>query len=102
MPNIQAKSLKITVVLDAASLLTVACPEGGSARTVLNIRTPDRSVSADIASKAIRKAQAMLDEHGTDAVVCLIQGRLAAGDRIAEAGLVAQVKAPKVPAEAAA
>jgi hypothetical protein len=71
------------------------CPEGGSARTVLNIRLPDRSVSADLASKSIRKAQAAIDEHGADGVACIIQGKLVAGDRIAEAGLVAQVKAPK-------
>ena len=61
----------------------------------------DREVTADIAAKAIRKAQATIAESGPDQTVCFVQGKLVAGDILAEAGLVAQVKTPK-PAAAVA
>jgi hypothetical protein len=41
----------------------------------------------------VRKAVKTLTESGADNVVLLIQGTLTAGNRIEEAGLVANVKA---------
>lgn len=62
----------------------------------LNIRTADgRTVSADVAAKAVRKAQAVIAEHGTDGVAALLQGKLGRGDVLLEAGRVAQAKVPK-------
>ncbi len=52
-----------------------------------------RTVTADVATKAVRKAMKVLGEHGSENVVLLVQGVLAAGDKIEECGLVAQVKA---------
>jgi hypothetical protein len=55
----------------------------------LHIRLPDRKLSADIAAKSLRKAQAAIREAGADNVTLILQGCLVAGDIIAEAGLSA-------------
>ena len=98
MPTVTARSLKVTVVIeiDATSLLAIAVAESGPARTVLTIRTPDRTVTADLASKSIRRAQAEIHEHGPDGCTALVQGKLGAGDCILEASLVVQPKMAKV------
>ena len=100
MPTVNARTLKVTVVLDAVSLLAISAPENGPARTVLNIWLSDRSVAADLASKSVRKAIAAVQEYGPDGCAAIIQGKLIAGDRIIEAGLVVQQKAPRVAAAA--
>jgi hypothetical protein len=43
----------------------------------------------------------MLQEHGPDAVGCIIQGKLLADDHLGDAGLVCQVKLPKPVPDAA-
>jgi hypothetical protein len=106
MPTtISARALKVTAVLDPTELAMLAVPDGRP-RITLHVRTPDRTVTADLASKSVRKAQAAIAEHGPEAIALILQGKLAAApgaDQIAEAGLVAQLKAPKpVPLEAAA
>ena len=101
MPTVTARSLKVTVVLDPASLLVVPVRDGQQ-RTVLNVRLPDRTVSADVATKSVRKAIAAITEYGPDGCAAIIQGRLAAGDIIVEAGLVVQQKVVKVAAQVAA
>jgi hypothetical protein len=35
MPTVTARAIEVTIIRDAASVQTVACPEGGAARTVL-------------------------------------------------------------------
>jgi hypothetical protein len=95
MAIVTAKSLKVTVVLDPASVQTIAAPEGGAARTMLNVRLPDRTLTVDLASKAIRKAQAVIDEHGVDGTAVILQGKLLAGDVLAECGILAQPKGKK-------
>jgi hypothetical protein len=50
----------------------------------------------------VRRAIAMVREHGPEAVAAIVQGRLS-GNQIAEAGLSVQPKGPKpAPAETAA
>jgi hypothetical protein len=61
----------------------------------LRIRLPDRTVTAEIATKSLRKAQTAIRDAGADNIALLLQGRLVAGDVIAEAGLSAQPKTPK-------
>jgi len=95
MPIVTAKALKATLVLDPISVLNIAVPEGGASRTMLNVRLPDRTLTVDLASKAIRKAQAVIDECGVEAIAVLLQGRLAAGDVLVECGIVAQPKGKK-------
>jgi hypothetical protein len=58
---------------------------------ILRILLPDRKLSADIAAKSLRKAQAAIREAGADAVALV----LVEGDVIAEAGLSAQPKTAK-------
>jgi hypothetical protein len=89
-----ATRLKVTCVLNTAELLAVPAPDGVS-RVNLHIQLPDRTVTADIATKSLRKAQVAVRELGADNVALLLQGRLVAGDVIDEAGLSAQPKAPK-------
>jgi hypothetical protein len=69
---------------------------------MLTVRLPDRTITTDLASKSIRKAQAIIDEHGVDGTACILQGRLLAGDVLAECGLVAQPKKKPEPVAAAA
>lgn len=102
MPRLNSQALKVTCALDPNEI--VAIPDIGTARTVLHIQVAGFGAAvADIAAKSLRRAQATISEHGTDAVACVLQGKLVAGGKITEAGLVAQLRAPKpVEAEAAA
>jgi hypothetical protein len=95
------RSIKVVVPLDPQSVLAVECPESGPSRTHLTVRIGEQTLRAEIASKAVRKAQGVLRQADTFA---MLLGKLV-GSRIEECGLVAQVKAPKpepVPAEVAA
>ena len=80
--------------VNAADLNAITAP-AGKPRVRLRIRLPDRTVTADIAAKSLRKAQTAIREAGADSIALLLQGRLIAGDVIAEAGLSAQPKAAK-------
>ena len=69
---------------------------------MLTIRLPNGTVTADLAAKSVRRAIAMVREHGPEAVAAIVQGRLS-GSQIAEAGLSVQPKGQKAEqAEAAA
>jgi hypothetical protein len=83
--TITAQRLKITTTLDAAELATVPAPEGKQ-RVTRRIKLPERTLSAEVASKSLRKAQKQVREAGAENIVLLLQGRLTAGDVIAEAG----------------
>jgi len=61
----------------------------------LRVHLPDRAVTADIAAKSLRRAQTAIREACGDNIVLLLQGRLAAGDVITEAGLLALPKTAK-------
>ena len=95
------RALKCTLVLNADEITAIG--DQGSPRVLLTIAAADYGpVSADIAAKSVRKAQALIAEHGADGVTCVLQGKLVSGGKISEAGLVAQVKQPKPAAETAA
>jgi hypothetical protein len=99
-PILNARALKVTVVLDPAEVALIEAPDG-KPRVVIDIRLPDRRVTVDVAAKAVRRALAVIAEHGPDAVSVIIQGKLV-GDTITEAGIVAQPKVrPAAAAEAA-
>jgi hypothetical protein len=74
-----------------SELLGVTAPSGVP-RVTLRIQLPDRTVTAEIAVKSLRKAQAAIREIGGDNLVLVPQGRLVADDRIDEAGLAAQAE----------
>ena len=58
----------------------------------MRIRLPHRTITAEIAAKSLRKAQTAIREAGADNIALVLQGHLAVGDAIAEAGLAAQPK----------
>ena len=80
-------------MLDPAELVALADPT--TSRITLRVQVDGRVVSAEIAGKSLRKAKAAIAEHGAANVATIVQGKLVAGDVVVEAGLVAQLKAPK-------
>src|SRR3954463_8880162 len=108
MPNLTARSLKATFVLEPAQLAELEVRDGVP-RVELRIEVaPDgtigqgRTVTTDIAAKSARKALATIREHGPDGVMAILQGKLGGGDVLLEAGLVVQPKVPKPAQQAAA
>lgn len=93
--TLTASRLKVTTTLDAAELLAITAPDG-KPRITLRIRLPDRTVTAGIAARSLRKAQTAIRDAGADNIALVLQGHLVA-DTIAEAGLAAQQKAAKPP-----
>lgn len=90
-----AKALKVTLVLDPAPLVGITVPDGVPRQT-LAVLVDGRRVTAELASKSLRRAIAGITEHGIDGVACVLQGKLApSGNAIVEAGLSALPKAPK-------
>jgi hypothetical protein len=57
-----------------------------------------RHLRTTFAAKSVRKCLATLQGSGPENVSVIVQGKLTRDDTIAEAGLVAQVRAPR-PAE---
>src|SRR4051794_18140083 len=100
MPNLTARSLKATLVLEPAQLAELVVRDGVP-RVELRIEVDGRTVTADIAAKSARKALDALREHGPDGVMAILQGKLGKGDVLLEAGLVVQPKVPKPVKQAA-
>ena len=89
-----ARSLKTTLVLDAASFAGLKVPDG-QPKVAIEVKVGDRKVTASVNAKSVRKVAATIAEHGPDMVAVILQGLLAPDNTLAEAGLVAQVKQPK-------
>jgi hypothetical protein len=93
-----ARKLKVTMMIDAAPFAALrAIPDSAPSRTELIVAVAGRTVTADIATKSVRKAVKTLTENGADKVVLIIQGVLSSNDRIEDAGISAQIKAPAEP-----
>jgi hypothetical protein len=91
--TLSARALKITIPLDAMEVR--ALPDlGNQARCQLAIACDGKIYTADIATKALRKAKSTISANGVENVFCMAQGKLK-GNEIVECGLVAQVKTPK-------
>jgi hypothetical protein len=88
---LRVSRLKVSTALDPAELIAIAAPADRS-RVSLRIRGPDRIITAEIAAKSLRRAQTAIRVAGTGNITVMLQGVLAAGDVIAEAGLSAQPK----------
>ena len=54
-----------------------------------------RTVKGDLNPKSVRKAIATIREHGAEAVAVVLQGNLAPGDVLDQAGISAQLKGPR-------
>jgi hypothetical protein len=97
-PVLTVRNLKVTVVLQPGEVAAFPEPPPGTPRVTLQMCVSDgRIVTTDIAAKSLRKVKATIAEYGVDAVAVVVQGKLAAGGVIAEAGLVVQPKVPKPP-----
>ncbi len=100
MPRLNAHGLKCILVLFPDEV--VALGDVPTPRVTLTIEAAGYGpVHADIAAKSLRKCQAVIAENGSENVATILQGKLASGGQILEAGLMAQIKQPK-PVEAAA
>ena len=97
--TLAARALKVTVPLDVAEVAALPDP-GGQARSQLAITCEGKIYTADIATKALRKAKATIAASGAENVFVMVQGKLR-NNEIIECGLVAQVKTPKPAGEAA-
>jgi hypothetical protein len=95
MPTLTTRAIKATLLLEPTEIEALALVDG-MPRVQLNIRNADgRTVTAEVAAKAVRKAQAAIAEHGVAGVAAFVQGKLGNGDVLLEAGLVAQPKVPR-------
>jgi hypothetical protein len=92
--NLDAGALKVTLVLDAAQLAEVTLPDGAGPQK-FRITVGERRVTGRLNAKGLRKATALIAEHGVEKVAVIVQGKLEAGDEITEAGLMATVKGPR-------
>ena len=81
-------------------MAALPAPDGQS-RSRLAITCDGKIYSADIATKALRKAKATIAASGAENVFVMVQGKLR-NNEIIECGLVAQVKTPKPAAASAA
>jgi hypothetical protein len=93
--TVTARSLKVTVVLDPIEVLHLGYPPGP--RTALHIDVAGRVVSADLNSKTLRKVITTIQDSREVGCAVILQGKLV-GERIEEAGLVAQPKVAKAQA----
>ena len=91
--TLTAARLKVSLTLNAAELLAVPAP-AGQPRITLRIRLPGRILTAEIATKSLRRAQTAIREVGADNIALVLQGHLII-DAIVEAGLAAQPKTAK-------
>jgi hypothetical protein len=104
MPQLTARSIKVTLVLDAAEVADVLQQTVAVADTPVPfaINVEGRRLRCNFAAKSVRNCLVTLHEHGPANVAVSVQGKLMRDDTIAEAGLVAQVKVPKPEPMAAA
>src|SRR5215472_12666940 len=89
--TLTARSIKVTVPLNAAEVAALEAPEGGPSRIRLTITVEGGALRAEVAAKAVRKAQKTIAENSPDAIFCQLIGKLVKNE-IVECGLVAQVK----------
>jgi hypothetical protein len=90
---LSATKLKITCALKPEELLPIPAVNGQQ-RTTLRIKLPDRTLTAEVATKSLRRAQTQIEELGAENVALILQGVLVAGDVVGDAGLAAQPRGP--------
>ncbi len=95
--ELTGRALKVTIVLDPAEIAALAAPDG-QPRVVLRVNVGGRVVTAEVTSKSLRKAIAVVRETGADGCFALLQGKLGPDDAVLECGILAQVKTTKVAA----
>jgi hypothetical protein len=92
--DLSVRSIKVTMVVEAAAVLAIPTPDG-VARCPIRIVSPGRMLEATVNAKSVRRATTAIRAAGTEAVVCLIQAKLGAGDSLEDTGLSVQAKGPR-------
>jgi hypothetical protein len=92
-----AKSAKVTLVLDPASISRVNSE--GKKQTKLTVTVGAMKFEAMVNSKSYRKALVSIDEYGIDGCHAILQATMIAFGKLDSAGLAVQPKAPKAVAE---
>lgn len=87
---LSAKTLKVSLSLDPALVCTIPPPQGKSATLVIAVG--GRQVRASVNAKSLRKTIATIGTHGPVNCVVILQGKLAAGDTLGEAGMAVTIK----------
>lgn len=87
---LSAKSLKATLVLAPDQVAALPPPQAKTVPVVIAVG--GRQIRASFNAKSLRKSIATIVTHGADNVVAVVQGRLEAGDVLAEAGMAVTVK----------
>ena len=90
--TLNAKSLKATLVLAPAEVLSLSAPDG-KPRCIVRVNVDGRIVIADLNAKSLRKAIATIRANGPEACAVVLQGKLQPDNTLAEAGLTIQLKA---------
>jgi hypothetical protein len=93
MPAVAARTIKLAITLEPADVLQIPVIDG-QPRVQLQIAYNGHVLQADLAAKSVRQAQATIPEAGVDYVFTGLQGKLGRGFEVAEAGIIAQLKAP--------
>jgi ribosomal protein S3 len=93
--TLHAKSLKVSLVLDAAEVVAQA-PRAAvpASRVGFRIEVSGLSLTASLNAKSVRRAIATIHESGAEMVAVVLSGRLS-GDAIEDAGVSALPKGPK-------
>lgn len=88
---VNGRACKVTIPLELAALPPVKLLH--RRRTALRIRLPGGTMFAEVATKSLRRAVAAIAEHGADAVVVFVEGKLSPGNIVQGAGLITRPKA---------
>ena len=94
-----AKGLKVTMVIDPASIPNVDSTGIKKVTLTIQIANSDIQVTTDINAKSYRKALSSIEEYGVDGCNVIIQGSMRQYGVIDDAGLVVQPKKAATPSE---
>ena len=100
MPALTARSIKATLVLNAAEVAALPTP-AGQVKSTVQIAVGDRLVSADLNTKSLRKCVTTIRESGPDHVAVVLQGKLETGDILVDAGITVTPRIAKAAPAAA-
>jgi sRNA-binding protein len=87
-----AKGLKVTMVLDPASIPNIDSTGMKKVTLTINVANTDIQVTTEINAKSYRKTLSSIEEYGVDGCNAILQGAMRQYGTIEDAGLVVQPK----------
>jgi hypothetical protein len=87
-----AKGLKVTMVLDPASIPNIDSTGLKKVNLTINVANTDIQLTTEINAKSYRKALSSIEEYGVDGCNAIIQGAMKQYGVVDDAGLVVQPK----------